>query len=95
MAFKLPKYEDIIKLSKELKDAALAPVRAKQARVRFDAAIANLEETLINAETKISELSAQNPLDVEKLVDAVDNRTLVERRIKATREVYDQLFGDA
>lgn len=95
MQFILPKYQDIIKMSQELKDAALAPIRAKQAQVRFDAAIAGLQEELINAEAKINELAAKHPLDVDKLVDAVDTRALIERRIKATTEVYDQMFGGA
>ena len=89
---KLLKYAELIAMSKELKDKALAPVRAKQASIRFDAKVAELEEKKMDAEAKIQELCAANPLDVDKLVDAIDDVAILERRIKKVLEVKEQLF---
>lgn len=89
---KLLKYQEIISMTKELKDKALAPVRAKQASVRFDAKIAELEESQMNAEAKVQELCATHPLDVDKLVDALDDIALIERRIIKVQELKKELF---
>ena len=89
---KLLKYAELIAMAKELKDKALAPVRAKQASIRFDAKVAELEEKKMDAEAKIHELCAANPLDVDKLVDAIDDIAILERRIKKVLEVKEQLF---
>lgn len=88
------KYKDIISMSKELKDKALAPIRAKQASVRFDAKLAELEEKKMDAEAKIQDLCAANPLDVDKLVDAIDDIALLERRMTKIAELQKQLFED-
>lgn len=88
----LMKYKDLIAMSKELKDKALAPIRAEQARIRFDAKVAELKEKKMDAEAKIQELCAVNPLDVDKLIDSLDDVALLERRIKKVLEVKEQLF---
>ena len=91
---KLIKYAELIAMSKEFKDKALAPIRAKQASVRFDAKLAELEENKMNAEAKIQELCSAHPLDVDKLVDAIDDIALLERRMIKVREIQVELFGD-
>ena len=88
----LIKYSEIISMSKELKDKALAPIRAKQAAVRFDAKVAELEEKKMDAEAKVQEICSANPLDVDKLIDALDDIAIVERRIKKVAEVKVALF---
>lgn len=88
----LLKYRDIISMSKELKDKALAPIRAKQASVRFDAKVAELEEKKMDAEAKVQEICSSNPLDVDRLIDALDDIALVERRIIKVAEVKAMLF---
>jgi len=89
---KLLKYADLIAMSKELKDKALAPIRAKQAAVRFDAKLAELEEKKMDAEAKVQELCAVNPLDVDKLIDALDDIAILERRMVKVVAVKEQLF---
>lgn len=88
----LTKYVDIIAMSKELKDKALAPIRARQAATRFDAKLAELEERLLTAETRVHELCSANPIDVDKLIDHLDDIELLKRRMKRVKEIQIQLF---
>jgi len=89
---KLLKYAELIAMSKELKDKAMAPIRAEQARIRFDAKVAELKEKKMDAEAKIQELCAVNPLDVDRLVDAVDDVAILDRRISKVLELKTELF---
>ena len=95
MAFTLMKFEDILKMTKEAVDATLAPVRARAARARFDGKAAELEEKQIKAETAITEVCAQKELNIDKLLDALDDLALVERRIKQINDVRAQMFPDS
>jgi hypothetical protein len=91
---KLPKYKDILKMSKEKIDAALAPIRAKQAQKQAELEVAKLEEKSLTLEAEVVELCVKNPIPFDKIINKQDEIALANRRKKQLANVVEELFGD-
>lgn len=89
---KLKPYAELIALSKEKLDAALAPVRARQVRTQAELEMAKLDEQLISTEAKIQELCAQKQIDFAQLLRYMDEVALAERRKKQYEQILRELF---
>lgn len=89
---KLRPFKELLALSKEKIDEALAPVRAKQVKAKADVLVANYEEELITIERQIQEMCTNKEVDFEKLADLLDKAALKERRKNQFQEIYSQLF---
>ncbi|MGG2046760.1 hypothetical protein [Burkholderia gladioli] len=89
---KLKPYAELIALSKEKLDAALAPVRARQVRTQAELEMAKLDEQLISTEAKIQELCAQKQIDFAQLLRYMDEVALAERRKKQYEQILREFF---
>lgn len=94
MAFELKPFKEILALSKEKLDEALAPIRARQVKAKADSLVANYEEDLITIEKNITEQCASKEVDFEKLADLLDKYALKERRKTQFQNIYKQLFPE-
>ena len=94
MAFELKPFKEILALSKEKLDEALAPIRARQVKAKADSLVANYEEDLITIEKNITEQCASKEGDFEKLADLLDKYALKERRKTQFQTIYKQLFPE-
>ena len=94
MAFELKPFKEILALSKEKLDEALAPIRARQVKAKADSLVANYEEDLITIEKNITEQCASKEVDFEKLADLLDKYALKERRKIQFQTIYKQLFPE-
>ena len=94
MAFELKPFKEILALSKEKLDEALAPIRARQVKAKADSLVANYEEDLITIEKNITEQCASKEVDFEKLADLLDKYALKERRKTQFQTIYKQLFPE-
>lgn len=94
MAFELKPFKEILALSKEKLDEALAPIRARQVKAKADSLVANYEEDLITIEKSITEQCASKEVDFEKLADLLDKYALKERRKTQFQNIYKQLFPE-
>jgi hypothetical protein len=92
MAFKIKTYAEIVKMSAEAVDVALAPVREKMARSKANLEEAKLQEEMIDLEGKIVALCSKRDLDLQNIADLMDKYELKERRLKQMGELIGQLF---
>jgi hypothetical protein len=84
--------KEILAMSKEKIDEALAPIRARQIKAKAELEMARLEETLASGESKVLEMCTQKDINFEKLLDQLDEIALTERRLEQYKSVLVQLF---
>lgn len=89
---KLKPYKELIKMSKEKLDEALAPMRARQVQAQADLEMSKLEEKQVTLETEIQELTATKTIDFDKLLKKMDEYDLNERRLAQYKRVLSELF---
>lgn len=91
---KLKPYKELIALSKEKLDEALAPVRARQVKTQAELEMAKIDEQLISTEARMQELCAQKTIDFPRLLRLMDEVALAERRKKQYGKILGELFPD-
>lgn len=90
----LPKYKDILRMTKEKIDEALAPVRSLQAKKQAELEMAKLDEKIITLESEITSLCTKNPIPFDTIIKKQDEMALSERKKKQFQLIIDQLFGE-
>ena len=94
MSFNVKPYKDIIALSKEKVDEALAPIRAKAARSRANLETAKIEEELVSLEGAITSLCADKDLDFDKIINKLNEYDLNTRRLEQINKIVEDLFPE-
>lgn len=85
---------EMLAMSKEKIDEALAPMRARGIKAKAEMEMAKLEETLITAEQKIVEACTKKDINFEAILDQLDEVSLTERRIEQYKGLLNQLFPE-
>lgn len=88
------KYQDLILKGKEALDALKAPFVAKKAHKDLEVKILDVEQSIAQADLTIQEQKSANPADWEKIVDAIDDKNLLEKRLQQLKELEKELFLD-
>lgn len=91
---KLKPFKELIGLSKEKLDEALAPMRARQVKAQAELEQAKIDEQLITTESKIQEICAEKQINFTRLLQLMDDYALAERRKKQYSKIVDELFPD-
>jgi len=91
---KLKPFREVIAMSKEKLDEALAPIRAKQVKMQAELKMAELDEQVVSLEAQTQELCTQKQIDFDKLLGLMDKADLIERRRKQYRKVLEELFPE-
>lgn len=89
---KLKPFKDLIGLTKEGIDKALAPIRARQVQTRAELEMSKLDEEIVSTEASIQEICAKKELDFNALIKAMDQIALAERRRKQYEKILAELF---
>lgn len=92
---KLRPFKELIGLSKEKLDEAMAPIRARQVKAKAELEMSKLDSDLLAKETEIQEMCAEKDINLSKLLDKLDEIALLERRKKQYSKVLEQLFPEA
>lgn len=94
MAFKVKPFVEVIAMTKEKLDEALAPIRARSARAKADMASAKLEESMVTLEREIHEACASKDIDFDfdKIIALIDRYDLTERKSKQIGKLIGDLF---
>lgn len=92
MAFQVKSFREVLTLSKEKLDEALAPIRARSAKAKAGMYTATLEEKLVNTERQINEACAEKDLDFDKIIGLIDTYELTERKLEQANNIVTQLF---
>lgn len=88
----LKPFKDLIALSKEKLDEAMAPIRARQVKSNAELEMAKLDADILTKETSIQEMCTQKDINLPRLMDRLDELALLERRKEQYAEVIGQLF---
>lgn len=91
---KLRPYKEIIAMSKEKLDAALAPIRAKKVKAQGELEMMKIEEQLTTLEADVQEECSRQEIDFPHLLSLLDKSALLERRRKQYRQVLEELFPE-
>ncbi len=89
---KLKPYKEVLRMSKEKIDDALAPVRTNRARKQAELEIAKMEEKLVSLEARINELCSEKDLLFDRIIAALDEYALTERKIKQFNTIIAEMF---
>lgn len=90
----LKPFKELIALSKEKLDEAMAPIRARQVRSRADLEMAKLDADILTKETLVQEMCTHKDIDLPLLLNRLDEIALLERRREQYVEVIGQLFPE-
>jgi hypothetical protein len=91
---KLKPFKEMIALTKEGVDKALAPIRARQVRIQAELEQSKLDEKLVTLETEVQEMCVGKSIDFDALLDKLDKMALLERRKKQYAKVLEELFPE-
>lgn len=75
--------------------AQLAPARAEEAKKKLELHVATLELEQITAKNLVNTSTTNWPLDVNKVLSAIDDYDLRQRRIDNTKSLIEALFPSA
>lgn len=88
---KLKPFKELIALSKEKLDEAMAPIRARQVQSQAALEMAKLEAEILTLESEIQEACTKKEgINFPALLDKLDKVALLERR----RGQYDKVLND-
>lgn len=89
---KLKPFQEILKMSKEKLDAAMAPIRAHKVKTQAQLEMAKLDEQLVTLEAEIQEKCALKEIDFPALIKKLDEAAIIERRKKQYAKIVSELF---
>lgn len=89
---KLKPFKELIAMSKEKLDEAMAPIRARQVRSQAELEMARLDADLLTKEGEVQEMCTKKEINFPSLLDRLDQIALLERRKKQYSDVLKQLF---
>lgn len=95
MNFQLKPFRELIALSKEKIDEALAPLRASTAKAKATLKMAEIDEKIASLGQKIQELATSKDIDFDAIADKIDEIALLELRKQRFAEITKQLFPEA
>lgn len=89
---KLKPFAQLIALSKEKLDEAMAPIRARHVKSKAEMEMAQLDADLLTKETEVQEMCCHKDIDFRGLLSKLDDIALLERRKKQYQKVLSELF---
>lgn len=90
----LKPFKELIGMTKEKLNEAMAPIRARQVKAKAELEMSKIDTELLNLETAVQEMCAEKDINLPKLLERLDEVALLERRKKQYGEVLSQLFPD-
>ena len=91
---KLKPFKELVAMSKEKFDEAMAPIRARQVKAKAALEISKLDEKLVSLETNVFELCARKEIDFDAVITALDDHALAERRRAQLEKIVAELFPE-
>ena len=86
------KYSELLKLGKEALDVIKIPFEVRKAEKDMEKEIINYEQKIAEQEMKIQEAKSQRPINLSTILDAIDEKDLLERNLRLASELQKELF---
>lgn len=94
MPIEIKPFKELIAMSKEKLNEAMAPLRARAVKSQADLEMTKLESEIIALQSKIQEQCVEKDICFPRLFDRLDEIALLERRLAQYTEVLGQLFPE-
>lgn len=91
---KLKPFKEIISMSKEKLNEALAPIRARKVKTQAEMKKSEIDEKIVVLESEVQEMCLTTDIDFDSLFDKLDKVSLLERRKKQYDKVLNDLFPE-
>jgi len=89
---KLKPYQEVIRMAKEVVDAALVPVKVIKAKKRLQFLMADVDGRIAEQESKIETMCLEKEIDFNLLAILQDELALMERRKKQFSKIMEEMF---
>ena len=89
---KLTPYRKILAMTKDKVRETLAPLRNIEMRKRAELEMAKIDSKMVEQDAKIQEICAEYPINFDRLIDAIDENALMERRKKQFAQIIKEMF---
>lgn len=90
--FKLKPLKEVLAMTKDALQEALAPIRARKIRSQAETEMAKLDEKLVTLESQITEECSKESINFDSIIRKLDEYGLTERRIKQFKKILTDLF---
>ncbi len=91
---KLKPFKEIIGMSKEKLNEALAPIRAKKVKTQAEMKKSEIDEKIVVLESEVQEMCSVQSINFDDLFERLDKIALLERRKKQYDKVLSELFPE-
>lgn len=91
---KLKPFKEIIAMSKEKLNEALAPIRARKVKTQAEMKKSEIDERIVVIESEVQEMCTTQDINFDSLFEKLDKIALLERRKKQYDKVLSDLFPD-
>jgi hypothetical protein len=88
-------FAEVIKMSKEKLDEAMAPIRANAIKAKADLEKARIDTDILEKTTKVQELFTAKDVSLPAVISLLDEIAILERRNKQYTELLVQLFPES
>lgn len=92
--FKVKPLKEILAMTSQAVDEALAPIRARQIKAKAETSLAQMDERLVTLERRIHEMCAEKDINFESVMDKMDDYELTQRRQQQLRSILASLFPE-
>lgn len=86
-------YKDLLAKGKEAIAALELPFKVKKEKKNLEMKILELEQQISKDELTIQEQKSACPIDWDKLIKAIDNKALNDRKLVQLQTLETELFG--
>lgn len=90
----LMKYKDVLVLAKDKVKEVMAPLRAREMKKKAELEVCNLESEIAEKEQKIQEYASEYPVNFGKIIDAIDELELTQRRKDQFEKIIAEMFAE-
>lgn len=91
---KLNKYKEYLKMAKEAVDTAMIPFKVRKAEKSLELRIIEVESEIATREVNIQNIvTEKDELNFDSIINAIDSKELLERKLKQLNELKVQLFN--
>lgn len=91
---KLRPFKEIIAMSKEKLNEALAPIRARKVKTQAEMKKSEIDEKIVVLESEVQEMCTTQDINFDALFEKLDKIALLERRKRQYDKVLNDLFPD-
>lgn len=91
----LTAYKKLLAMGKEALEKAKAIPRAAEMKQKALLEMAQIDVQIADAEAKIADAAAEYPVVFTKIIAAIDDKALLERRKRMYGEIITEMFPDS